>query len=49
MLDSKMKSYTLKDEISHGLTCDSLLAGYQNCHLGELIKNHKNIVISMLG
>ena len=38
----------LKEELSHGLNYDILLAGYQNGHLGESINNHKNAVIATL-
>ena len=39
----------LKEELSCGLNCDILSAGYQNGHIGELINNYKNSIIAMLG
>ena len=44
-----MNPYILKEDLGHGLSCDSILAGCQNGHLRELINNHKNVVIAMLG
>ena len=43
------KNEPIHTQRSHGLSCDSLLAGGQNVHLGELINNHKNVIVSMLG
>jgi hypothetical protein len=38
-----------KEDIGGVLGCDALLVGCQNCHLGELINEHEDIVIPMLG
>ena len=44
-----MNPYMLKEEIGCGLIYDIILVGYQNGHLRELINNHKNAVVSILG
>jgi hypothetical protein len=44
-----MYPHSFKEDLGSGLHCDALLAGGQNHHLGKLINNHKNIVISLLG
>jgi hypothetical protein len=44
-----MNPNMLKEEISSGLGCDTLLAGCQNCHLRESINHHKETVITMFG
>jgi hypothetical protein len=44
-----MYPYSFKEEFSSGLYCDALLAGDHNSHLGKMINNHKNTIISPLG
>jgi hypothetical protein len=41
--------HSFKEELGRGLCFDALLAGGHNRHLGKVIKNHKNTVISPLG
>jgi hypothetical protein len=49
MWEPKMNPNTLKEELNSGLDYDALLLGCQNCHLRELINDHEDIVITMLG
>jgi hypothetical protein len=44
-----MNPNMFKEELSGGLDCDSLLVWFQNFHLRELINNHEDIIIPMLG
>jgi hypothetical protein len=45
----KMKLSMLKEELSSGFYHDSRLAKCQNGHLRELIDNHKEKSVTMLG
>jgi hypothetical protein len=49
IIEPKMNPNTFKEEISNGLGCDDLLAGCQNYHFRELINEHEDIVIPVLG
>ena len=40
---------SFKEELGNGLCCDALLAGSHDLHLGKVINNHKDTVISTLG
>jgi hypothetical protein len=40
---------TFKVDISSDLVYDALLAGCQNCYLREVINNHEDTIIQMLG
>jgi hypothetical protein len=44
-----MNPNMLKEELSSGFGCDTLLTWCQNGHLRELIDNHKDTIITMLG
>jgi hypothetical protein len=44
-----MYPHSFEEELGSGLCCDALLVGDQNHHLGKMINNHKNTVISLLG
>jgi hypothetical protein len=44
-----MNPYTLKEELSSGLDCDSLLPGWKNFHLKESINDHEEKIITMIG
>lgn len=43
-----MYPYSFKEEISIGLYCDTLLAGWHGGHLRESIEDHENAIVVML-
>lgn len=43
-----MYPYSLKEELSIGLYCDTLLAGRHDGHLRESVDDHENEIITML-
>jgi hypothetical protein len=47
--EPKMNPITCKEDLSGGLNRDSLLARCQNCHLRELINDHEDTIIPILG
>ena len=43
-----MYPHLIKEELSSGLFCDTLLAGYHDGHLRESIDDHKNTIVVAL-
>lgn len=43
-----MYLYLLKEELSSGLCCDTLLAGRHDGHIKESMEDHENEIIVML-
>ena len=44
-----MYPHSLKEELSSGLYCDTLLVGCHDGHIREFVDDHENTIVSMLG